>query len=271
MRAFVQECVEDHIKVVDTAEDLRRYPSECSSSTFYSNCLFDKNSHKLHLVDPGRMWLRTCKYFKRKYENSSPRDLMERTYESHSLYATLKVSGKLNSDTKLYEDGMYYIFNANKTKERRYLRALVPTIASRASCFGVVGYTTDFTSPTLRQEMARIIGDKVDDQWEMHRIYIEYRLIHIPTIDFPESVYTILHNTCFPQKMALPSAICNDGRKGINRAAWLNSIRKKPRNILEELEQLFKSGRKGAMKVLFVLYGIDEMVSFCCNICSSFD
>lgn len=191
------------------------------------------------------------------------------TYESLRLYASLKKSASPShiGFYKHFEESTYEIFSkTKKRKTERYLRTLVPTIASRA-CSGVVGYTTEFASPALRQEIARIIGEHVDDQWQLHNIWIQYLHIHIPTIVFPESVYTILHGSCFPERRRLPCTVDWMGRRAVNYTSLLKSIRQDPQERIEELQQLFKNGRRGAPKILCVLYGIDDMVRFCICIC----
>lgn len=211
------------------------------------------------------MWLRTCKYFREKYEKSSPEDLLQRTYECESLYAKLKTSTAARthiSCVEHYEEGIISIFNRrNKRKEIQALHTLVPFISSSSSSSGVVGYTEDFASSTLREEIARTIGRQVDDLRKMHGTWIHYHDIHIPTIVFAESVYTILHGTCFPDRRRLPSRVGKDGRKGVDHTAYQQSIRKNPQERLEELQQLFDSGRRDETKILFVLHGIDGMVS----------
>jgi hypothetical protein len=194
---------------------------------------------------------------------------MQRTYESKRLYATIKkvshTPSQVISCNTHYDDGIYYSFNGKKgTKTRRDLRALVPLISSSSSSSGVVGYTKDYASSTLKEEIARIIGRQAYDFWKMHGgTWIEYCEIHIPTLILAESAYTFLYRACFPDRRKLPGKVGKDGQKGIDHTAFLQSIRRNlnPKEWLDELHQLFDSGRRDETKILLVLLGIDDMVS----------
>lgn len=239
---------------------------EALDTTFFTRRLFLRDSYKMVSVDGDRMWLRTCQYYAKhvratfRVDDQSTMDdgILLQLYSLRRIYEE-RITSRASMPCRYhYEDGVMYVFDVvYKNKKMLYLHAIVPKLACRTST-SLVGYTTDYPSATLREEIACAIGREINEELNE----IQYRPIHIPTLLFKESIYTILHNTCFSERKRLQTVVNKNGRRCIDKAAQLTNIRQDPQDRLRELEQLFKTRphRRGEAPILLVLYGIDEMV-----------